>query len=634
MSAKLPYSLSPLLFSLLFASVLLAVVATYGIVSSQSDNGVYDTDNDGLIEISTLEQLDAMRYDGNGDGRVDNESSEAYFAAFPVADGERVCRHNCEGYELVRSLDFKDADSYASGEVNTKWTTGSGWLPIGREDNRFNTTFDGNGHTISNLHIRRTSLLAGPERVGLFGYTTTSTVFRNIGLLDADVTGKRFVGGLVGSNRGAIISSYVTGAVSGESVVGGLAGGNGDRVVSSYSTANVSGSITVGGLAGWNWGASGIVSSYATGDVRGRTRVGGLTGVNSSESSIITSYSTGKVSGNNTFGGLIGLNEDGATVIDSLWDTRSSDRRIGVGEGDSDGVSRKTTWELQSPTDYTGIYESWKVDLDNADGDFDPATGGDDVWDFGTSRQYPVLRADANDDGEATWWEFGRQIGNRPTPRPTPTPTPTSTPRATNTPTPTPTPPTHTPTPTATPPPTSTPVPTPTHIPTPTATPPPTSTPVPTPTHIPTPTATPPPTSTPVPTPTNMPTPTPTDTPTPTPTNTPVPTATATPTPTSTFTPTPTPTPSSTPTQVPTETPVPPPATDAPAATPEPVPEPTATPVATHAPAPRRSRAAGAGSRMGRCQRVHQRAAYSCWWPRWAWYGDCDGAGGTDGEAN
>ena len=422
MSARLPYSVSPLLFSLLFASVLLAAVATYGVVSSQLANGVYDTDNDGLIEVSTLEQLDAVRYDGNGDGRVDSESSEAYFAAFPVEGEERVCRHNCEGYELVRSLDFKDADSYASGEVNTKWTTGNGWLPIGREDNRFNTTFDGNGYTISNLHIRRTSLLAGPERVGLFGYTTTSTVFRNIGLLDADVTGKRFVGGLVGSNRGAVISSYVTGAVSGESVVGGLAGGNGDRVVSSYSTANVSGSITVGGLAGWNWGASGIVSGYAAGDVRGRTRVGGLTGVNGSESSIITSYSTGKVSGNNTFGGLIGLNEDGATVIDSLWDTRSSDRRKGVGEGDSDGVSGKTTRELQSPTNYTGIYESWKIDLDNADGDFDPTTGGDDVWDFGTSRQYPVLRADANDDGEATWWEFGRQIGNRPTPRPTPTP--------------------------------------------------------------------------------------------------------------------------------------------------------------------------------------------------------------------
>ena len=308
-------------------------MATYGVVSSQSANGAYDTDNDGLIEVSTLEQLDAMRYDGNGDGRVDNESSETYYVAFPVADGERVCRRSCEGYELVRSLDFKDADSYASGKVNAKWTTGNGWLPIGIEDGRFNTTFDGNGYTISNLYIDRTSPLVGLERIGLFGYTFTSTVFKNIKLLDVDVTGKRFVGGLVGSNRGAIISSYVTGSVSGESVVGGLAGGNGDRIVSSYSTANVSGSTTVGGLSGWNWGSGTVMASYATGNVDGGHATGGLVGGNASASSIITSYAIGRVSGSSKVGGLLGLNEDGGTVIDSLWDARGSGRRIGVGGG-------------------------------------------------------------------------------------------------------------------------------------------------------------------------------------------------------------------------------------------------------------------------------------------------------------
>ena len=32
-----------------------------------------------------------------------------------------------------------------------------------------------------------------------------------------------------------------------------------------------------------------------------------------------------------------------------------------------------------------------------------------DVWDFGTSAQYPVLKADINGDGTATWEEFGDQ---------------------------------------------------------------------------------------------------------------------------------------------------------------------------------------------------------------------------------
>ena len=89
-------------------------------------------------------------------------------------------------------------------------------------------------------------------------------------------------------------------------------------------------------------------------------------------------------------------------------------------EGESFGSEGMTTSELQSPTDYTGIFSGWKIDLDNADRDFDHTTGADDVWDFGTSRQYPVLKVDTNDDGAATWWEFGTQIGNRRTPYPHP----------------------------------------------------------------------------------------------------------------------------------------------------------------------------------------------------------------------
>ena len=116
MLARLPYPGLPLLLLLLLTSALLAALATYGIVSSQPANGVYDTDGDGLIEISTLEQLDAIRHDTDGNGRVDNESGEAYHAAFPVEDGDRVCRQGCNGYELTRSLDFDRAGQLRLGE--------------------------------------------------------------------------------------------------------------------------------------------------------------------------------------------------------------------------------------------------------------------------------------------------------------------------------------------------------------------------------------------------------------------------------------------------------------------------------------------------------------------------------------
>ena len=55
----------------------------------------------------------------------------------------------------------------------------------------------------------------------------------------------------------------------------------------------------------------------------------------------------------------------------------------------------KTTSELQTPTAYgTGvsIYAGWNLDVDNADGGNDTATGTDVPWDFGTSSQYPILK--------------------------------------------------------------------------------------------------------------------------------------------------------------------------------------------------------------------------------------------------
>ena len=63
---------------LLVAGALLtaaAVVITIGIIEAQAANGIYDTDGDKLIEINYLEQLDAIRYDTDGDGWADEVSN-------------------------------------------------------------------------------------------------------------------------------------------------------------------------------------------------------------------------------------------------------------------------------------------------------------------------------------------------------------------------------------------------------------------------------------------------------------------------------------------------------------------------------------------------------------------------------
>ena len=333
-------------------TIALLMAATLGVANSQTANGKYDTDGDGLIEVSNLEQLDAISYDLDGDGKPDSSpDAETYAAAFPVSGTETVCNANCKGYELARSLDFDKADSYASGAVSTEWTTGNGWEPIGilgglnrYRPIRFSAIFDGNGHTISNLYINGTD----PDDVnayyvGLFSSTNSSGVIREVGLVNADVTGRAYVGGLVGHSFGTIVASHVTGSVSATGTVsgytwlGGLVGANsGGTISDSYVTASVSGILDsagrVGGLLGYNGGGT-ISDSYATGSVTGDWEVGGLVGHNdyyytaTSIGEISDSYATGSVTGGSHVGGLVGKNNEG-TISDSYATGSVSGREV------------------------------------------------------------------------------------------------------------------------------------------------------------------------------------------------------------------------------------------------------------------------------------------------------------------
>ena len=407
-------------------------------------DGEYDFDNDGLIDIRNLAQLDAIRYDLDGDGLLVTDA-DAYNAAFPrPASGSMGCPHDgCSGYELVANLTFDTNGNGQIGPGDDHWNDGAGWLPIGNSSSPFNATFHGGGFTITDLYINR----AATDSVGLFGYADAGSRLQQVALVSANVTGQDYVGGLVGYNRngGAVASSYTTGAVSGRARVGGLVGNNENTatVAGSYALGSVAGSgNTVGGLVGRNYNDATITASYATGSVSGygfvgglvgendtaavaasyatgsvssaRDYAGGLVGINNRNATVTASYATGSVSGRASYaGGLAGRNlnrsaitasystgpvsgnrnvnglvytDDNSPVVASYWDIQTS------GQNESAGGEGKTTAALQSPTGYTGIYAGWNVDLDNFDLDDDLATGGDDPWDFGNASEYPRLK--------------------------------------------------------------------------------------------------------------------------------------------------------------------------------------------------------------------------------------------------
>ena len=349
----------------------------------------YDGDNDGLIDVQSLLQLNAIRYDLNGDGLPagTNADTIAYARAFPGGDlttatSRMGCPSSggCTGYELLANLDFDENNDGAITQADsTYWNSGAGFLPLGT----YTGTFKGNNKTISNLYINR----GNQNDVGLIK-DLTGTV-SGLGLRNVDVRGNLAVGGLTGNQRGgAITGCYVTGRVrgSGSYGLGGLVGhshtGANRRISASYSAAAVmalgsGGNFWVGGLVGWQNGGT-IIASYATGavTVTGNGTKGGLVGRLESSGEVTASYATGQVTGNGTKGGLVG--STAGTVSNSYWDSDQS----GIAGG-------KSTSDLQSPSTYgataNDTYYNWNANLDGQ-------AGNDDPWTFGAMNQYPALK--------------------------------------------------------------------------------------------------------------------------------------------------------------------------------------------------------------------------------------------------
>lgn len=286
------------------------------------------------------------------------------------------------------------------------WNSGAGFTPIGSNDvtgNDFAGIFDGLGHTIRGLTINTP---ASSMAVGLFG-SSGDAIIRNVGLTAVHVTGSNGVGGLVGFGAGAthISNVAVAGSISGNGYVGGIVGDTENNAAISVDGSrvdvNVTGRTYVGGLMGVNYGT--VNDSYASGSVSGSVQytggllgglgntgkvsnsysiasvgtagsyVGGLVGF-ASGGVISNSYATGGVTGPaSTAGGLVGGRTGATSISNSYWDSQSSGRTVGIASGSKVGA---TAMSFASQTQAT--YAGW---------DFG------DTWAMYKGQSYPLLQS-------------------------------------------------------------------------------------------------------------------------------------------------------------------------------------------------------------------------------------------------
>ena len=173
----------------------------------------------------------------------------------------------------------------------------------------FSGFFNGNNFTIDNLNINVDIF----SNVGLFGYTYEA-VIENLGVTNIELSGRDYLGGLVGVNTGhtTIIDCYSTGSINGIEYIGGLVGENlytGSNISNCFSTCIVNGYQSIGGLVGKNYSGAIVSNSYSNGSVYGTNDfVGGLVGMNYYANIINNCYSSGNVVGRYEVGGLAGRN--------------------------------------------------------------------------------------------------------------------------------------------------------------------------------------------------------------------------------------------------------------------------------------------------------------------------------------
>ncbi|MFD2167985.1 GLUG motif-containing protein [Thalassotalea euphylliae] len=330
-----------------------------------------DNDGDGLIEITSLAELNNIRNNLAGTAYNDGNGDDSQ----GCGNGSTLLI--CHGYELANDLDFDTNGDNAIDGSDDFYNAGLGWEPIGSDSDAFSGTFNGNGFSIIDLFINRSST----DNVGLFaaldGAEIRETVFTGDLL---SVTGKSRVGIVSGDKASNDQVSYdsltLSGAVYGTNYVGGLSGYSTDI---SINNVHVSSSVTasgnyIGGLVGGVDASnlSPITNSSYTGTVSGDGYVGGLVG-DSELVEVTYSYVNGSVSGADAYiGGIFGASE--SDVIENSFvsgSVLSSDTYAGGLVGYSATISISDSFSSGSVTarDYAaGIiaYSEYGLSITNS----------------------------------------------------------------------------------------------------------------------------------------------------------------------------------------------------------------------------------------------------------------------------
>ena len=214
--------------------------ATEGGAGTTSENFYQDTENDHVWHIKNLEGLKEFR------ANLKNAEWRAVGNYWSPGQNESLKNEAYYDYTIVL-----DDDIDMSGETN--------WEPIGGVDDpwRFNGTFDGQNHTISNMKID-----SNGDNVGFFGFLEPGREqglrIQNLKFDNAKVSGGENVAVLAGAanlfsefNNITVTNSTVSGTKNIAGIVGYTLNGEKINAITIESTKLYASEKRVGGIAGY-----------------------------------------------------------------------------------------------------------------------------------------------------------------------------------------------------------------------------------------------------------------------------------------------------------------------------------------------------------------------------------------------
>lgn len=320
-------------------------------------------DSSTLVRLNVLDDPSAEEYTVTLDGEKltpDHSTSQYHFYAVPAAQSSAPVTLNvstqaldqgdgtaANPYQIATADDLKAFRDKVNGGATTACAIltaditlhkSETWTPIGSSSkNKYNGTFDGQGHTISGLNVNE-----GSDQAGLFGdtaWSNTSPVIKNLTIADSSfVTAGGYAGGVAGYGGGVFDNCHTEASVTvqGKKCAGGIIGSyKGTGIKAELSMTQCSNRATVKEVGGFGSFAGGLIgqaehqlkleNSFNAGVVSSKPSsgqqcmVGGLVGRVCYATTLVNVYNVGDVSVSSgaNVAGLVGDSAQALTITNA-----------------------------------------------------------------------------------------------------------------------------------------------------------------------------------------------------------------------------------------------------------------------------------------------------------------------------